>query len=93
VAIWPERRPDAIMGEHQRDRRIELPEAAQHPVLAHRRVVTRDPHGGEAPALGTAFQLVTYIVINFSEFSKPLADKPGFEPVPSHQRIALGKMI
>ena len=37
----------AVIGQHQRDRRIELAEAAQHPVLPHRLVVARDPHRAE----------------------------------------------
>ena len=38
---------NSVIGQHQRDRRIELPESAQHPVLPHRLVVARDPHHRE----------------------------------------------
>ncbi len=38
---------NSVIGQHHRDRRIELPESAQHPVLSHRLVVTRNSHHGE----------------------------------------------
>src|SRR5205823_11132172 len=34
----------AVIGQHQRHRRVELAKAAQHPVLPHRLVVARNPH-------------------------------------------------
>ncbi|MEY9726558.1 hypothetical protein ABIA07_002459 [Bradyrhizobium yuanmingense] len=37
----------AVIGQHQRDRRVELAEAAQHPVLPHRLVVACDSHRAE----------------------------------------------
>ena len=37
----------AVVGQHQRHRRIELAEAAQHPILPHRLVVAGNPHGAE----------------------------------------------
>src|SRR3984885_6959765 len=37
----------AVIGHDHADRRVELTEAAQHPVLAHLLVITRDPHRGE----------------------------------------------
>ena len=36
-----------VVAQYQRDRRIELPESPQHPVLPHRLVVSRDSHGAE----------------------------------------------
>ncbi len=37
----------AVIGHDHADRRVELAEAAQHPVLALVLVIARDPHGGE----------------------------------------------
>ena len=37
----------AVIGQHQRHRRVELAEAAQHPVLPHRLVVARNTHRAE----------------------------------------------
>ena len=40
-------REHAIIGDDHAHRRVELPKAAQHPVLAHLLVVAGDAHGGE----------------------------------------------